>query len=182
MLEFQFVLTEQMLFDYNYYNLYNSPMNKKSVYVFKWVIPFLFTGFMLLLAGITRFNLDVLLFPAIVFGTITIIWLLAYNKIIIFAIRKNIKRLKRNDKEIFSLPSTVRFGEENIEMVSDKLENKLQYSLIKSIVHAKNAIYCHIESEQVIIIPKIVFKTTEEKDSFLKLLVQKTGLQIKEVL
>lgn len=176
MFEFKYAITEKDYIDYNIFTYFNSPLNKRRIYFRKcsMLIIFAFLALFHLYISDFRFFISA---PYIAFLTIAaVLYLLFFKKIAVFNITRNIKRMKKIDKDINGGGiNTYKFRDNEFELLSDTAESKLEYKIIKNIVVTQNAVYLYSNSLQALILPSRIFENPENQNQFLGFLREKTN-------
>lgn len=165
---FNVTITDQDYLDYNTFWMLRSPYGKKQMKIFRivitvfWVIASLVTLFMDGLSIVFVFGLIPLV---IVFFLIQILFPIFFS----WALRWQIKSLKKSGKMGYSPESTIEFYEDRLVETAPDNKTELKYSAVERIsVVDHKMIYIHVNNIMSYILPISCFESVEQYDSFLE--------------
>ena len=165
---FNVTITDQDYLDYNTFWMLRSPYGKKQMKSFRivitvfWVIASLVTLFM---DGFSIVSVFGLIPFVIVFFLIQILFPIFFS----WALKLQIKSLKKSGKMGYSPESTIEFYEDRLVETAPDNKTELKYSAVERIsVVDHKMIYIHVNNIMSYILPISCFESVEQYDSFLE--------------
>ncbi len=171
--------------DYINYNLYfnkTSEQRRRSFIVNKYAFPVIL---LIIFVILSSFVLDSLLTNLIIWFIISVLWLMFWPKYYMKKISESItQEINQGNTESLLGDKIVTLGEKTIDYSS---ENKVcssnasyKYSSIERIGIDYDCIFIFVSSISAIIIPFSAFQSSEQKDEFLNIISEKSGIKFKE--
>jgi len=170
MFDFTYTLNDEDYFEFNKYHTYNSKMNRKRTMRTRFLIPAIYIVCALALGSMISYPIV----SYIIFGTISLYYLVFFNQIIDRRIKRGMKRIKKAGKLPIQNNIRIIFDENGITEKTEIHESKCVYSCIESIDIGKKAMYLYTGAVQAFVIPNSVFKDASEKESFKQFIESKT--------
>lgn len=172
MFDFAYRLTDDDYFEFNRHHLYHSKMNKKRAIRARFLNPVIYMAFSLVLGGITPYPV----YSYVVFGALSLIWLIFFKKLNNFMLKKSIRRVKKVGKLPMQNNIQMLFNENEFIEKTEVNESKNLYSCIESVDMGEKAMYLYNGAVQAFIIPNSVFKDVSEKELFKQFIKSKTNI------
>ena len=171
MFEFKVSLDDVDYLRFNQYHLLNSPIGKKYLMSFRFIVP-LICYVVFVIFFIKDSDFQILL---IIMTVISILWV-SFSKIIILKFMTiGIKKMKKEGRLPYSNEAILKFDDEYIHETTPNTENKTKYSLIEKIAVTEKAIYIYFSSVQAYILPVNAFSEEMERLKFLEFINLKAG-------
>lgn len=174
MFTFQYEISENDYYEFNRFQLWNTPENKKQILLYRFMYPLRFMILATILSfALKRYNLIFYTY----FGLCSIFWVVSYRKLLEYAIRRNIARIKKIGRLPYSASGTLSFFENELTDFSPISQMKIPYSSITKIAQTNTAFYLFFGALQAVIVPFPVFQDEQEMISFIEYIKQKTNFQ-----
>ncbi len=169
-IEYNLEYSDYLLF--NEYHLFNSASGKSSLAAFKCMLPFI--AFMcIFIFLIARADPLLILIETIAFFIASILWIVFSKKLILYIMKKNIKKLSEQGKLPFSKEGVLIFDHDFINDIGMLTETKTRYSSIEKFCITEKAFYIYFSATQAFIVPTSVFSTDSAKQSFINFINEK---------
>ncbi len=175
MFEFKITLDDNDYLLFNQYHLFNSPIGKKTLMSFRFIVPLICFMFVVIFY-IADSDPQLILIEAILMTIISILWIVYIKKIFLNTMKKSIKKMKKDGRLPYSNEAILKFDEESIHEITPNTENKTKYSLIEKIAVTEKAIYIYFSSLQAYILPVTAFSEEMEKQEFLEFINRKADI------
>ncbi len=172
MFEFKITLDDDDFLLFNQYNLFNSTIGKKNLMVFRLIIPFIALMFAVVIFLVTL-DFQLFLIEAIVMTILSILWIGFSKKMLLISLNKNIKKMKKEGKLLYTNEAVIKFDDEIIHEISPNTELKLKYQMVEKIAVTEKAIYIYFGS-QAFVLPVTAFSDDTQKQKFLEFINSKT--------
>ena len=172
MFEFKITLNDDDYLRFNQYHILNSPLGKKTLMSYRFIIPivcFMFV-FILYIAGS---DLDLVIIEAIVMTIFSIGWIITCKKALLKSMKKRMLKMKKEGRLPYNSEAILKFDDESIHEITPNSENKTNYTMIEKIAVAEMAIYIYFSSVQAYIIPVNAFFDYQERLNFLEFINSK---------
>jgi hypothetical protein len=138
----------------------------------RFINPVIYMAFSLVLGTIIPYPI----ISYIVFGIISLCWLIFYKQINNLMLKKNKKKKKKAGKLPMQNNIHMLFDENDFTEKTELNESKYLYSCIESINMGEKAIYLYNGAVQAFIIPNSVFNDVSEKELFKQFVKSKTDI------
>jgi hypothetical protein len=175
MFEFKINLDDDDYLLFNQYHLINSPIGKKTLMSYRFIIPIICFMFVFIF-WIAGSDYQLILIEAIMMTIFSIYWIVYSKKLIIKYIKKRIIKMKKEGRLPYSKEAILKFDDECIHEITPNTENKTKYLLIEKIAVTEKAIYIYFSSIQAYIIPVTAFSEEMEKLKFLEFIHLKVNI------
>lgn len=175
MFEFKITLDDADYLLFNQYHFLNSPIGKKSLLFFRFIIPFICFMFIVVLL-ILNSDFQLILIEAILMTFVSIFWIGNSKESILKSMKKRIMKIKKEGRLPYSSESLLKFDNESIHETTPNTENRTKYSLIEKIAVTEKAIYIYYSSVQAYILPVNTFSEEMEKLKFLEFINSKANI------
>lgn len=166
--QFNVTMTDQDYLDYNTFWMLRSPYGKKQMKSFRIAITVFFviaSLVFLIIDGLSIVFVFGLIPLVIVFFLIQILFPIFFS----WALRWQIKSLKKSGKMGYSPESTIEFYEDRLVETAPDNKTELKYSAVERIsVVDHKMIYIHVNNIMSYILPISCFESVEQYDSFLE--------------
>lgn len=154
------------------FNIKNSPSSQKAFKIALFFIPFLILSLLVFYYFILSDYPIILVLCMLSFA---LLWFIFYPRIYYWKIKKAIIGIYRESNDIL-VDLTLTLNENGIIKETAKDIYKISWSNITKVELISNYILVYINSLNVFIIPLRIFKTSIERDSFLKYIYQNTNI------
>lgn len=163
-MELEFELTEEDYINYNIAHSQKSPSIKRSILIQRIFGPIIFMGAPFF---IIKFSDIPLWYWITIFGISSVVWLIYYPKYANWEIKRRVKKMLKegNNENLFNRRKLALTGL-GITEVSEIGESNINWDKIVSIEETTEYIYIYISSVSAHIVPKRVFKDTNEQKRF----------------
>lgn len=165
--EFKVTLDDSDFILFNKYHLLHSPIGKKSLLPFRFIIPFISFIFVAIFI-IIQADLNLIIIEAVSLTLLSVLWIGFSKKMIIKSMENGIKKMKKVGRLPYSREVILKFDDECIHEIAPDTENKTKYTLIEKIAVTEKAIYVYFSSVQAYILPITAFTDEKEKHKFLE--------------
>jgi len=167
LLEFKITLDDDDYLLFNQYHLLNSPIGKKSLILFRFIIPFISFMFVIIFL-IAGSDFLLILIEAIMLTILSIFWIGYSKRILLKSMKKRMIKIKKEGRLPYSNEAILRFDNESIYEITPKTEGKTNYSLVEKIAVTEKAIYIYFSAIQAYILPVTAFSDEMEKLKFIE--------------
>ncbi len=174
MYKFEYSLTDSDYIKFNIFHTFNSKSGKKNMLTLRLIVPVILF-FILFIPLINKENRDIIFFSSTIFIYLvsSIICFFLAKHFQIYFIKKMVKRIKKDGKLPYGKNNLIKFDQNFIYEVNDKIETKTKYTVLENIMVDDNAIYIYFSAIQAYIIPFRVFENDEQKEAFLEFINDK---------
>ena len=159
-MKINYELTEE---DYLHFNLFHVKQSKtaiKSLNIQRFLTPVFFIIVAFIFSGIGDMPV---VFPLIIFGLISIVWLIFYPKYFYSLVMRQSKKMLREGKNDGLLgEQQLALSEEGIVYTTSNGESRTKWSGIKKVVEDSDFFYLYNSSVSAYILPKRALSNVEE--------------------
>lgn len=163
-LKIHYELTEE---DYLHFNLFHVKQSKtaiKSLKIQRFITPVFFIIAAFIFSGIGDMPV---VFPLIIFGLISIVWLIFYPKYFYsLVMRQSKKMLKEGKNDGLLGQQQMVLSEEGIVYLTSNGESQVKWTGIKKIVEDSDFFYLYNSSVSAYILPKRALSSVKEAEDY----------------
>ncbi|MGL6201474.1 MAG: YcxB family protein [Lachnospiraceae bacterium] len=169
MYQFCYTLSERDYLEFIKYHAFNTPENKKSMLIYRFVVTIIFIACGLAFGSIA----DEPDLSYIVFGIVVVLWLILFKWI--EGKRIEIKNwiIKKNGNLYYQSDVTIYFKDDFYTYTTEIGEEEVKYSAIERVIMNERAIYIYTNAMQAILLPFIVFSNEQNRDDFMMFIEEK---------
>ena len=167
MYKFEYDITEQEYLQFNEYHLLNSAAGKRGLILTK-CMGLIFSIVLVAAFIIAGAESGLIITETIFLAVFSIIWFVRGKKTAIKNMRKQMKKLKKENGKLYSNKGTLILDECGITDISEDKELKTPYSSITQLCVGNNALYIYFSPMMAYIIPIKLLDNIHEFQLFIE--------------
>lgn len=169
------ILNDKDYYEFNKYHMKNAADTTKSILFGKLLISII-SLFILIYYIISGYDLSYILFEAIFFSIISIIWFFITEPLMLLFLKLHIKLMKKYSKIPYSNIATMQFYNDYFIETTKSTKTEIKYDAIHKVyINDKKAIYIYQNAAMAYIIPFSAFESNEKSEEFVTFIKEKTS-------
>lgn len=171
--KFEIQINDNDYYEFNRYHITESADNKKGMLFYRLYVPLIFIC-MFILFALGNQSPFMLIFLAVFYGIISLIWALATKSILSYSIKRRIKKMKKKGDMLYTESAEMEFYEEGFTETTKNAKSEIKYDAVYKVkVNEGKAVYIYQNSVQAFIVPFSAFKSDEERKEFIAFISEK---------
>ena len=169
--KFPYNLSDQEYIDFNEHFLFKIPEGKKSLLVYRLIVPGVLLLFMLF-SLIKGSDVTTLIVQLVVYSIASVLWWYNCHRILLSSVRRRLKKAQSVERSLFSSRGIAYFDFENRLIVDcgEREEVRVPFSNITALFATEKAYYLYYAPSKAFIVPYTLFRSNEEFFAFRELL------------